>query len=506
MKKFFLILASIMIMFASCTNIFTPNEEETSITITMPGTKNESRAISTKDSIDSYTIQMYKAYNADESELSARSRNPVKTFTAEPGETVTVYIPAGFYYAYFAANANGNAYAETFTETIEVKEYKNTKINLNLKKTSAPFFIYKAQYGSLSNTRLVDWNMPYSSYSAEPLVKDSSGEISSLPYEYVLDKNGNRYTIDYSDPGNIVNKETYNPAGNKFEEESDFINTIEDTNQILKLAYDAQTDTIASLYADSSSKSEIKYKKTTDATEKTIKLQTNMFNNSDSNIKMAFSYKDKICVIYKMYDDDFNLVLIKFSDEPGIKDEYCFTAFKKESLPFTFCQQGKNAIITDIAYSSGKVFMLLKENNMNVNEKFNYAMRGALLIFDTSLNFIGSKGWASKKEQISVNQDNPVVIDFYSPNAGNGVFFGPDKFLCVTPKKLLIADDGFSWEWTSKFESHTRNGFVEYDIEKDVLKYISFDEDIFDETMPDNGSGMISFPSSGTNPGIEIES
>lgn len=143
-----------------------------------------------------------------------------------------------------------------------------------------------------------------------------------------------------------------------------------------------------------------------------------------------------------------------------------------EALP----EVSESAKITDMLYQDGAVYMLLNESPSYNDENSTYS-RGAVIKYDISSGNIKTVGWTEGKvtndvktgakagqygnqlyENRGVESDFvPYVYDFGSNGGGmdysfnapydniDSVFSGPQKFVAIKPKKLVVADSGVAF-------------------------------------------------------------
>lgn len=167
-----------------------------------------------------------------------------------------------------------------------------------------------------------------------------------------------------------------------------------------------------------------------------------------------------------------------------------------EALP----EVSESAKITDMLYQDGAVYILLNESPSYNDENSTYS-RGAVIKYDISSGNIKTVGWTEGKvtkdvktgakagqygnqlyESYSDVDDLstgvPFVYDFAGSNGGgmdysfyapyddvDSVFSGPQKFIAIKPKKLVIADSGVAFYTDS-------DGVLKY---KDVSRVVYVD-------------------------------
>lgn len=153
----------------------------------------------------------------------------------------------------------------------------------------------------------------------------------------------------------------------------------------------------------------------------------------------------------------------------------------------------ESAKITDMLYQDGAVYILLNESPSYNDENSTYS-RGAVIKYDISSGNIKTVGWTEGKVTkdvktgARVGQNGyqlykdptgvPFVYDFAGSNGGgmdysfyapydniDSVFSGPQKFVAIKPKKLVVADSGVAFYTDS-------DGVLKY---KDVSRVVYVD-------------------------------
>ena len=121
------------------------------------------------------------------------------------------------------------------------------------------------------------------------------------------------------------------------------------------------------------------------------------------------------------------------------------------------------------------------------------------LALDTSFGSQGYLGLASTNEEIS-NIDEPgegvtggsVVYHGPMPSNDSSVFYGPQGFVAIMPKKLVIADGGFSM---SKFEDENKvnltkkSRIVTVDLETLAFETVDVNGSYYQPSITSTGSG-----------------
>ncbi|MBQ9282680.1 MAG: hypothetical protein IJ207_10895 [Treponema sp.] len=185
----------------------------------------------------------------------------------------------------------------------------------------------------------------------------------------------------------------------------------------------------------------------------------------------------------------------------------------------------ESATITDMIYQDGAVYMLLNDSRTENDESKVYS-RGAVIKYDTLSGNIKTVGWTEGKETkdvktgATVGQSGyqlyerydvesdfdtgvPYVYDFGSNGGGrdysfyapydniDSVFAGPQKFVAIKPKKLVIADSGVAFYTDS-------DGVLKY---KNVNRVVYVDLESLSITGAEDVSN-VNFCSSYPVPGI----
>ena len=192
-----------------------------------------------------------------------------------------------------------------------------------------------------------------------------------------------------------------------------------------------------------------------------------------------------------------------------------------------------SAKITDMLYQDGAVYMLVRDYytsellfGANTSEASKFYSRGAVLKYDVSTKAVKTLGWTSSAVDTStaslygyitdssqnvcyVYNDESMSSPFkitkdmeglteaiksilfpviYAPQTTDKGFYGPQKFIAIKPKKLIIADDGLTFYTDNDLWNYKNaNRIVTVDLESFAITSIqegtvSFDED-FTESM-----------------------
>ena len=201
-----------------------------------------------------------------------------------------------------------------------------------------------------------------------------------------------------------------------------------------------------------------------------------------------------------------------------------------------------SAKITDILYQDGAVYMLVRDYytsellfGVNTSEPSKFYSRGAVLKYDVSTKTVKTLGWTSSAvytstaslygyitdssqnvcyvyyyesmslpfkitkdmEGLNENIKSKLFPVIYAPKTTDKGFYGPQKFIAIKPKKLIIADDGLAFytDDNGLWNYKNANRIVSVDLESFAITSIqkgtvSFDED-FTESMI---TGDVSYP------------
>ncbi len=174
-----------------------------------------------------------------------------------------------------------------------------------------------------------------------------------------------------------------------------------------------------------------------------------------------------------------------------------------------------NAILTDMLYQDGAVYMLLRDFNPDGLQGSSvvdqtYYSRGAVIKYDVFSGLVSNCGWtnealsdAGKKlygyyntsqdehyftandsannwktesawyaiemDKIKTYMTSIFNFALYVPSAADtNAFYGPQKFIAVKPKKLIISDEGvaFYTDANGAFRAKNVNRIVTVDLEK----------------------------------------
>ena len=183
--------------------------------------------------------------------------------------------------------------------------------------------------------------------------------------------------------------------------------------------------------------------------------------------------------------------------------------------------------ITDVLYQDGNVYVLVSEKNTSIDENmpgtdtYNYTSKGAVIrvsastkvvsaplglvttpidtssgymyaysddnpaehLFTSNADYTNTANWlkiscsSTKTLSYSSNTIGDCLPKLYAPTSLNDdtTFFGPTKFIAITPKKLVIADDGFAFytDLNGGYCNRNANRVVEVDLENFAITKVT---------------------------------
>ena len=156
----------------------------------------------------------------------------------------------------------------------------------------------------------------------------------------------------------------------------------------------------------------------------------------------------------------FSSYKLEDSPDDGSKTATPIFTDKTFTLPESF---GANSPTGQMIYHEGALYLLLRRveindasNDSDDNPTEHYSV-GALvkinpttLSLDTSFGNGGYLGLSSLKSEFrdlkTVHGGSSGPVDFNGGGNGSSIFYGPAGFVAIMPKKLVIADAGFSME------------------------------------------------------------
>ena len=223
-------------------------------------------------------------------------------------------------------------------------------------------------------------------------------------------------------------------------------------------------------------------------------------NREKINWESVFTVYNGV-VYFASVSEGVNLVIADLENATAGESEgyYNSTDSKLVSLELGEMDLSSDAKITDMLYQDGAVYILLNES-LSYNDENSTYSRGAVIKYDTVFETVTTVGWTEGKVTKAIktganawqngyelysgyeteNDQStgvPYVYDFGS-NGGDrdysfyapydnidSVFAGPQKFIAIKPKKLVIADSGVAFYTDS-------DGVLKY---KDVSRVVYVD-------------------------------
>lgn len=175
---------------------------------------------------------------------------------------------------------------------------------------------------------------------------------------------------------------------------------------------------------------------------------------------------------------------------------------------------GGNIDFTDMLYQDGYVYILANDNSNQLNGSRYYNSRGAIIKVNPTGGNVEARGWTenclgktgtnlyaslngsiiftekqagktkldfTKAIKLSYDDFSDKFYEFYTPATSNATnaFYGPQKFIAIKPKKLVIADSGIAFYTDSNdawcFKNANRVVEVDLDTFAMSAEDISFD-------------------------------
>ena len=223
----------------------------------------------------------------------------------------------------------------------------------------------------------------------------------------------------------------------------------------------------------------------------------------------------------------------------AIEDAYgdLIVTVEQQSLPAPYAKPR----VTDMLYQDGYVYLLLRYD-IFANLNLNFYSTGAVIRFNTFTKqfdnivlgladaikhddeaYVEVKGDASQKfynnnptlndkQELVLKAKDIGVLNFYSPEttlSGSNLqlstkaFYGPQKFIAVKPKKLIISDDGIAFYTDAEglYKYKNVNRVVIVDLEKFSEENIEFESvatSLEFDFKENNASGYLEADASGS--------
>ena len=269
--------------------------------------------------------------------------------------------------------------------------------------------------------------------------------------------------------------------------------TVNSVPELSSISIDMKTDELYGIYSDDTI-----YKLTLNGTvlESENVTPENFFENTDGTVD-CFAVNNGIIYIPSVFFDagtsEYGLNFIVASISTGT------VISKTLSLNSNEVVLNSNSQITDVLYRGGYVYILLREVAVESEPNF-ITSRGAVIKVNVSDYSCIARGFAPKTSLTSFkaavqyyysdsqayltffNTEDPDLKDYYGAtfsgaeyevvinlpfNKKNSYFVGPEKFIAVKPKKLVISDTGLFMYTTSNglLAKKKMNRVVEIDLE-----------------------------------------
>ena len=219
---------------------------------------------------------------------------------------------------------------------------------------------------------------------------------------------------------------------------------------------------------------------------------------------------------------------------------FFITGSKLVSLELGEMSLSSEATITDMLYQDGAVYMLLRDYNIDsaitsgIGKNSPLYSRGGIIRYDVLSGAVKVIGWtqdalssdgkyvyafytdtttdvaptyhlltaretgqedSSKWFKLSYTDENMAAYfpPVYAPASSDSGFYGPQKFIAIKPKKLVISDDGlcFYTDSNDAFCYKNVNRIVTVDLESFVISSadtsLAFASDLTDNPMTGSG-------------------
>ncbi len=180
-----------------------------------------------------------------------------------------------------------------------------------------------------------------------------------------------------------------------------------------------------------------------------------------------------------------------------------------------------NYEFTDILYQDGYVFILIRDFGEDITSGLNYYSRGGVICFNTFTNAVENViGWTDSdlpkdgysyltysglvksgtdyvliqaSDIVDKNDTDKSLFNLYSPENESEGFYGPEKFIAIKPKKLVIADNGLAFytDDNDAYRAKNKNRVVFVDLETFALESAEIESSIKFASETTNGSGYL---------------
>lgn len=207
------------------------------------------------------------------------------------------------------------------------------------------------------------------------------------------------------------------------------------------------------------------------------------------NNSTRFTVYNNIAYFASIEDD--KIAIINLDNSDASMDDVEVNVAKTVSLGLSGKNLSYNAICSDMLYQDGAVYMLVRDSKAETNEIYS---QGGIIKYDVILGTISQVGFvpgtnlssfiaATKTDQYPLLYKSEDATDYYlteftlaegsyyriyAPyNSQESFFVGPQKFIAIKPKKLVISDTGLAFYTTENgfLAKKKINRVVEIDLE-----------------------------------------
>ncbi len=206
------------------------------------------------------------------------------------------------------------------------------------------------------------------------------------------------------------------------------------------------------------------------------------------NNSTRFTVYNNIAYFASIVDDKIAIINL---NNTGTEMDVEVNVAKTVSLGLSGKDLSYNAICSDMLYQDGAVYMLVRDSKAETNEIYS---QGGIIKYDVILGTISQVGFvpgtnlssfiaATKTDQYPLLYKSEDATDYYlteftlaegsyyriyAPyNSQESFFVGPQKFIAIKPKKLVISDTGLAFYTTENgvLAKKKINRVVEIDLE-----------------------------------------
>ncbi len=373
-------------------------------------------------------------------------------------------VPDGIIYAAFADVSSLSA----LNETAFVPGSTTQAISLKMNKVKQELYVL---YKVISNTEYEFY--PTSSF--KNLNPANVTPVTTNKNSFTFDSKGNLYLLNYSDSKNqIISNSIYTENSG--------------TNELTTITMDQKNSILYGYYYFNSTGTIKKLS----LSGNTLSIgETYTFNDSERN-NPCFAVYDGVVyiphIVYNNTNSTYGLSLM----HGALGESGTNITLTDSPLIITGLSCSNNTNASDIIYQEGNVYIILNEFVSGTNA---YTSRGAIIkvnLSDYSCTVIGfapDTDLTSVKAACLIGGQNPVkgynsknLTDYFaytfensSPvyrvrapyNDSASYFAGPEKFIAIKPKKLVVSDTGYIFYTLTDgvFRCHKVDRVVEIDLE-----------------------------------------